>query len=97
MPMIGASVVVLLLITYIPGISTFLPKALAGENGAYSGTVTASSDSADDAQDSTGGSEILIMISQITVILAGKNRPGTSPVPPQKPVLGQKVEENSEN
>ena len=57
MPMIGASVVVLLLITYIPGISTFLPKALAGENGAYSGTVTASSDSADDAQDSTGGSE----------------------------------------
>ena len=56
MPMIGASVVVLLLITYIPGISTFLPKALAGENGAYSGTVTASSDSADDAQDSTGGS-----------------------------------------
>ena len=57
MPMIGVSVVVLLLITYIPGISTFLPKALAGENGAYSGTVTASSDSADDAQDSTGGSE----------------------------------------
>ena len=57
MPMIGASVVVLLLITYIPGISTFLPKALAGENGAYSGTVTASSDSADNAQDSTGGSE----------------------------------------
>ena len=56
MPMIGASVVVLLLITYIPGISTFLPKALAGENGAYSGTVTTSSDSADDAQDSTGGS-----------------------------------------
>ena len=56
MPMIGASVVVLLLITYIPGISTFLPKALAGENGAYSGTVTASSDSADDVQDSTGGS-----------------------------------------
>ena len=54
--MIGASVVVLLLITYIPGISTFLPKVLAGENGAYSGTVTASSDSADDAQDSTGGS-----------------------------------------
>ena len=48
--MIGASVIVLLLITYIPGISTFLPKALAGENGAYSGTVTASSDSADDAQ-----------------------------------------------
>ena len=56
MPMIGASVVVLLLITYIPGISTFLPKVLAGENGAYSGTVTASSDSADDAKDSTGGS-----------------------------------------
>ena len=54
--MIGASVVVLLLITYIPGISTFLPKVLAGENGAYSGTVTASSDSADDAQESTGGS-----------------------------------------
>lgn len=43
MPMIGASVVVLLLITYIPGISTFLPKAFAGDDGSYSGTVSASS------------------------------------------------------
>lgn len=43
MPMIGASVVVLLLITYIPGISTFLPKAFAGDDASYSGTVSASS------------------------------------------------------
>lgn len=48
MPMIGASVVVLLLITYIPGISTFLPKAFAGDDGSYSGTVSASSDAQSD-------------------------------------------------
>ena len=96
MPMIGASVVVLLLITYIPGISTFLPKALAGENGAYSGTVTASSDSADDAQDSTGVPKIPIMISQITVILAGKSRLNFT-CSTTETVPGQKVEENSEN
>ena len=44
MPMIVASVMVLLLITYVPSVSTFLPKALAGE-GSYSGNVAASSDS----------------------------------------------------
>lgn len=38
--MIAASVIVLLMVTYIPGISTFLPKVLAGENGAYSGGVS---------------------------------------------------------
>ena len=43
MPMIVASVMVLLLITYVPSVSTFLPKALAGE-GSYSGNVAASSD-----------------------------------------------------
>ena len=43
MPMIGASVIVLLLITYVPVVSTFLPKALAGDS--YSGAVTASADS----------------------------------------------------
>ena len=31
MPMIVASVIVLAAITYVPSISTFLPKALAGE------------------------------------------------------------------
>mgnify|MGYP003050935394 CR=1 FL=1 len=40
MPMIAASVAVLLLITYVPQISTFLPKALA-KDGAYTGTVAA--------------------------------------------------------
>ena len=48
MPMIVASVMVLLLITYVPSVSTFLPKALAGE-GSYSGNVAASSDSLADS------------------------------------------------
>ena len=43
-PMIVASVAVLLLITYVPSISTFLPKAMAAD-GSYSGTVVAASDS----------------------------------------------------
>ena len=47
-PMIAASVVVLLLVTYIPGISTFLPKALAGTT--YSGEVAASSADGTDEQ-----------------------------------------------
>ena len=54
-PMIAASVVVLLLITYVPIVSTFLPKALAS-NGSYSGTVTAAEDDAG-GSDSTGSSE----------------------------------------
>ena len=43
MPMIVASVIVLAAITYVPSISTFLPKALAGD-GAYTGNPTVSSD-----------------------------------------------------
>ncbi len=39
LPMLAASIIVLLLITYIPGFSTILPKAL-DKNGAYTGTVT---------------------------------------------------------
>ncbi len=52
-PMIFASVVVLFLITYVPSVSTFLPKLLAADGG-YTGTVTAGeanvggSDSADE-------------------------------------------------
>lgn len=38
MPMIAASVVVLLLITYVPAISTFLPKLISGDS--YSGNVS---------------------------------------------------------
>ena len=53
MPMIGASVIVLLLITYVPVVSTFLPKALAGDS--YSGAVTASADS-DQSTTVDGGS-----------------------------------------
>ena len=41
MPMIAASVAVLLVITYIPAVSTALPKALA-KNGAYTGDQSAS-------------------------------------------------------
>ena len=58
MPMIAASVAVLLLITYVPQISTFLPKALAGKDGSYSGTVAATTNSdasGDDSQTSTSG------------------------------------------
>ena len=44
MPMIAASVAVLLMITYVPQISTFLPKALA-KDGAYTGTVAAATNS----------------------------------------------------
>ena len=58
MPMIAASVAVLLLITYVPQISTFLPKALAGKDGSYSGTVAAATNSdasGDDSQTSTSG------------------------------------------
>ena len=51
--MIVASVMVLLLITYVPSISTFLPKALAGE-GSYSGNVAASSDSQADSEKDSG-------------------------------------------
>ena len=43
MPMIVASVIVLAAITYVPSISTFLPKTLAGD-GAYTGNPTVSSD-----------------------------------------------------
>ncbi len=52
-PMIFASVVMLFLITYVPSVSTFLPKLLAADGG-YTGTVTAGeanvggSDSADE-------------------------------------------------
>ena len=42
MPMIVASVIVLAAITYVPSISTFLPKALSGD-GAYTGNPTVSS------------------------------------------------------
>jgi tripartite ATP-independent transporter DctM subunit/tripartite ATP-independent transporter DctP family solute receptor len=58
MPMIAASVAVLLLITYVPQISTFLPKALAGKAGSYSGIVAAATNSdvsKDDSTVSTGG------------------------------------------
>ena len=58
MPMIAASVAVLLLITYVPQISTFLPKALA-KDGAYTGTVAAATNSdtpgSDGADSSTNG------------------------------------------
>lgn len=54
MPMIAASLVVLLLVTYIPSISTFLPKAFAGES--YSGNVQAKTlDTGEGGEDSAFG------------------------------------------
>ena len=50
MPMIVASVIVLAAITYVPSISTFLPKALAGD-GAYTGKPTVSSDNGSSSLD----------------------------------------------
>ena len=55
MPMIAASVAVLLLITYVPQISTFLPKALA-KDGAYTGTVAAATNSDTSSGDGADGS-----------------------------------------
>ena len=55
MPMIAASVTVLLLITYVPQISTFLPKALA-KDGAYTGTVAAATNSDTSSGDGADGS-----------------------------------------
>ena len=55
MPMIAASVAVLLLITYVPQISTFLPKALA-KDGAYTGTVAAATNSDTSSGDGSDGS-----------------------------------------
>ena len=50
MPMIVASVIVLAAITYVPSISTFLPKALSGD-GAYTGNPTVSSDNGSSSLD----------------------------------------------
>ncbi|MGB4963328.1 MAG: TRAP transporter large permease subunit, partial [Fusicatenibacter saccharivorans] len=55
MPMIAASVAVLLLITYVPQISTVLPKALA-KDGAYTGTVAAATNSDTSSGDGADGS-----------------------------------------
>ena len=55
MPMIAASVAVLLLITYVPQISTFLPKVLA-KDGAYTGTVAAATNSDTSSGDGADGS-----------------------------------------
>ena len=41
MPMIAASVVVLLVVTYVPAVSTALPKALA-KDGSYTGEQSSS-------------------------------------------------------
>ena len=104
MPMIAASVAVLLLITYVPQISTFLPKALA-KDGAYTGTVAAAtnfdtpgSDGADSSTMELPPAMRITTILPITVTLDGKSRPGTLPAPPLRPVPGQegrrKVSEN---
>ncbi|MDO5540226.1 MAG: DctP family TRAP transporter solute-binding subunit [Eubacteriales bacterium] len=55
LPMIGASVVVLLLITYVPSISTFLPKALSKDS--YTGTVTASADNTGNLEEGNAAPE----------------------------------------
>ncbi|MCI6887342.1 MAG: DctP family TRAP transporter solute-binding subunit [Lachnospiraceae bacterium] len=52
-PMITACVVVLLVITYIPDISTFLPKAMAGE-GSYTGTAAVQTGSGQNSSENAG-------------------------------------------
>ena len=60
MPMIVASVAVLLLITYVPSISTFLPKLISGDSysGAVSKVSAASSSTVTDADAVASYSEI---------------------------------------
>lgn len=53
MPMIAASLVVLLIVTYIPSVSTFLPKAFAGDS--YSGNVKAAVTGDGDSGDGDAG------------------------------------------
>ena len=55
MPMIAASVAVLLVVTYVPAVSTALPKALA-KNGSYTGE-QASSDTGSTASKDAGNGE----------------------------------------
>ena len=55
MPMIAASVVVLLVVTYVPAVSTALPKALA-KDGSYTGE-QASSDTGSTASKDAGNGE----------------------------------------
>lgn len=55
MPMIAASVAVLLIITYIPAVSTALPKALAKE-GSYTGDQSSDTES-QSSKDSGDGSD----------------------------------------
>ena len=98
MPMIAASVAVLLLITYVPQISTFLPKALA-KDGAYTGNGSCSNEFRYfqvamvrmAAQQEIPPAMRITMISLITVTLDGKSRPGTLPAPPPRTVPGQKA------
>ncbi len=56
-PMIVSCVIVLMAITYVPSISTFLPKALAGE-GAYTGIVVMQKDA--EHETTGGGSQNLV-------------------------------------
>lgn len=55
MPMIAASLAVLLLITYVPVVSTFLPKALAGDS--YTGTVQAAESGEDSEYNNNYGDD----------------------------------------
>ena len=96
MPMIAASVAVLLLITYVPQISTFLPKALA-KVGAYTGAVAAATNSdtssGDGADGSTAGNssgnEDYNDIADYSD-LGWEEQTGTLPAPPLRPVPGRR-------
>ena len=55
-PMIAASVAVLLVITYIPAVSTALPKALA-KNGAYTGDQSSSDTGSTSSKDAGDGND----------------------------------------
>ena len=88
LPMIAACVVVLLMVTYIPQISTCLPKLFAGSS--YTGTSKI-------LRQKRASLMMTIIRLMITVTLAGKNRPGTLHALPQKPVPGHRLENSLEN
>ena len=56
MPMIAASVVVLLVVTYVPAVSTALPKALA-KDGSYTGEQSSSDTGSTSSKDAGDGSD----------------------------------------
>ncbi len=92
MPMIAASVAVLLIITYIPAVSTALPKALAKE-GSYTGDQSSDTGS-QSSKDAGGGSDSFNTIADYSD-LDWPERHGTSHALPRRQVPGLTADVNS--